>query len=107
MSYRLSRGLSPILHGFCGITNKIQLVSRPNPCPERHSPSDMTHRLKRVFAIEIEKCEKCGGKVKIIACIEDPEVIQKILKRLGLDEASQTRNRSPPVGLFSVSGQLF
>jgi len=32
-------------------------------------------RLKRVFAIEIEKCEKCGGKVKIIACIEDPEVI--------------------------------
>ena len=64
-------------------------------------------RLKRVFAIEIEKCEKCGGKVKIIACIEDPEVIQKILKRLGLDEASQTRNRSPPVGLFSVSGQLF
>jgi len=64
-------------------------------------------RLKRVFAIEIEKCEKCGGKVKIIACIEDPEVIQKILKHLGLDEASQTRNRSPPVGLFSVSGQLF
>ncbi len=64
-------------------------------------------RLKRVFAIEIEKCEKCGGKVKIIACIEDSEVIQKILKHLGLDEASQTRNRSPPVGLFSDSGQLF
>ena len=64
-------------------------------------------RLKRVFGIEIERCEKCGGKVKIIACIEDPEVIQKILKHLGLDEASQTRNRSPPVGLFSDSGQLF
>jgi len=57
--------------------------------------------------IEIERCEKCGGKVKTIACIEDPEVIQKILKHLGLDEASQTRNRSPPVGLFSDSGQLF
>ncbi len=64
-------------------------------------------RLKRVFAIEIEKCEKCGGKVKIIACIEDPEVIEKILKHLGLDEASQTRNRSPPTGLFEYSGQLF
>jgi hypothetical protein len=23
--------------------------------------------LKRVFAIEIEKCGKCGGKVKIVA----------------------------------------
>jgi len=64
-------------------------------------------RLKRVFAIEIEKCEKCGGKVNIIASIEDPEVIEKILKHLGLDEASQVKNRSPPVGLFGHSGQLF
>jgi hypothetical protein len=64
-------------------------------------------RLKRVFAIEIETCEKCGGNVKIIACIEDPEVIERILKHLGLDQASQTRNRSPPSGLFEHSGQLF
>jgi len=64
-------------------------------------------RLKRVFAIEIEKCEKCCGKVKIIACIEDAEVIEKILKHLGLDEASQARNRSPPAGLFPHSTQLF
>ena len=27
-------------------------------------------RLKRVFAIDIEKCEKCGGPVRI-ASIED------------------------------------
>ena len=32
-------------------------------------------RLKRVFAIDIEKCEKCGGAVRIIASIEDPDVI--------------------------------
>ncbi len=64
-------------------------------------------RLKRVFSIEIKKCEKCGGMVKIIACIEDAEVIEKILKHLGLDEASQTRNRSPPEGLFQHSTQRF
>jgi len=72
-------------------------------------------RLKRVFVgaairIEIEKCEKCekcGGKVKVIACIEDPEVIEKILKHLGLDETSEARIRSPPTGLFVYSGQLF
>ena len=29
-------------------------------------------RLKRVFSIEIERCEHCGGAVKIIATIEDP-----------------------------------
>lgn len=64
-------------------------------------------RLKRVFAIEIEKCEKCGGKVKIIACIEDPAVIEKILKHVGLDEASQARNRSPSEGLFPHSTRPF
>jgi hypothetical protein len=64
-------------------------------------------RLKRVFAIEIEKCDKCGGEVKIIASIEDPDVIEKILKHLGLDEESQARNRSPPEGLFPCSTQLF
>ena len=58
-------------------------------------------RLKRVFAIDIEKCEKCGGKMRVIACIEErgvapPEVIDKILKHLGLDESSTARNRSPP-----------
>ena len=64
-------------------------------------------RLKRVFAIEIEKCEKCGGKLKIIACIEDADVIEKILKHLGLDEALQARNRSPPFVLFGYPSQLF
>ena len=53
-------------------------------------------RLKRVFAIDTEKCEKCGGTMKVIACIEDPEVIDKILKHLGLDECSTVGNRSPP-----------
>ncbi len=78
----------------------------------------MTHRSFRgttsqmcfngaAIRIEIEKCKKCGGKVKIIASIEAPEVIEKILKHLCLDEASQARNRSPPKGLFPHSTQLF
>ena len=62
---------------------------------------------RAAFRIEIEKCEKCGGKVKIIASIEDPDVVEKILKHLGLDEASQARNSSPPEGLFQHSTQLF
>ena len=39
-------------------------------------------RLKRVFGIEIEGCARCGGKLKIIASIEEPEVIAKILSHL-------------------------
>ena len=39
-------------------------------------------RLKRVFNIDIKTCERCGGKVKVIASIEDPDVIAHILKHL-------------------------
>ena len=40
--------------------------------------------LKRVFDIDIEHCPHCGGTMKIIAAIEDPSVIAKILAHLGL-----------------------
>jgi hypothetical protein len=39
-------------------------------------------RLKRVYKIEIETCDQCGGVVKIIACFKDPAVIERILTRL-------------------------
>ncbi len=40
--------------------------------------------LKRVFNIDIEVCPKCAGPMKIIAAIEDPKVIKKILDHLEL-----------------------
>ncbi len=50
-------------------------------------------RLKRVFGIDIEICPGCGGAVRIIACIEDPEVIEKILTHL--DAKGAARNLPP------------
>jgi hypothetical protein len=35
--------------------------------------------LKRVFAIDIATCPQCGGKLSVIECIEDPDVIATIL----------------------------
>jgi rRNA maturation protein Nop10 len=58
--------------------------------------------LKRAFNIDIEKCESCGGVVKVIAFIEDPVVINKILTHLNLqpiaiNQISLPINRAPPV----------
>jgi hypothetical protein len=55
-------------------------------------------RLKRAFDIDIEVCERCGGMVKIIASIEDPEVIGRILEHLQSSAAAQVRPsaRAPP-----------
>ena len=73
---------------------------------ERHAAMAWTQRLKRVFNIDIEPCRECGGVVKVIACIEDPVVIAKILTHL--DEttpATETirlpeSRAPPPVCLF-------
>jgi len=49
---------------------------------EKRASMTWAQRLKRVFDIDIETCDKCGGDVRIIASIEDPAVIQKILAHL-------------------------
>jgi len=49
---------------------------------ERRAAMTWAKRLKRVFDIDIETCSECGGDVRIIASIEDPAVIQKILAYL-------------------------
>jgi hypothetical protein len=42
----------------------------------------LAQRIKRVFKIDVERRPACGGAVRIIACIEDPPVIYRILSRL-------------------------
>ena len=59
-------------------------------------------RLKRVFGIDIEICERCGEKVKIIASIEDPAVIAHILKYLQQKEALKA-DIQPPDSSFHLS----
>ena len=53
-------------------------------------------RLKRVFNIDIESCKTCGGRVKIIACIEGPGVIERILTHLERKQASTAAPCLPP-----------
>lgn len=36
-------------------------------------------RLQDVSGVEIDTCARCGGKLEVIASIEEPEVIAKIL----------------------------
>ncbi len=101
-------------HGVFSPNSKLRehvVPQKPIAQEEQRKPKaySMTwaQRLKRVFAIEIEKCEKRGGPVRVIASIEDPDVIQKILKHLGLDSAVSPQIRSPPKALFDHSPHLF
>jgi len=58
--------------------------------------------LKRVFAIEIETCARCQGRLRVIASIEEPEVIARFLAHRERDcgaaepELGPIAARAPP-----------
>jgi hypothetical protein len=64
----------------------------------KHLAMTWAQRLKRVFGIQINPCEQCGGAVKIIASIENPEVIGQILAHLGLYRPDADRRCHPARG---------
>lgn len=61
-------------------------------------------RLTRVFGIVIEDCARCGGKLKIIASIQEPEVIAKILAHLEKAAPDQFQ-RELPLGVRAPPSQ--
>jgi len=82
--------------------------ARPRPAPEppperpvsRHAALTWMQRLKRVFAIEIERCYRCGGRLEVIASLSERALIERILARVrpaGEDEEpAPFAARAPP-----------
>jgi hypothetical protein len=74
----------------------------PLPSPATHLPERPTHRcryrpfvqlLRSTFAIDLETCAHCGGRMKIIALVRDPDSIARYLRYLG--EPTEPPPRSP------------
>ena len=67
---------------------------KPNasPAAERHPRNYLWSELmKRVFAADVLACDRCGGRLRIVATIRPPETTRKILDHLGLP------SRPPPL----------
>jgi hypothetical protein len=45
--------------------------------------------LKRIFEVDLLRCSRCGGEMRIISFILDPDVIAAILRHL------QRKGRDP------------
>ena len=68
------------------------------PHGSRPAPMSWMQRLKRVFHIDIEHCGGCGGTLRVIACIETPEVIERILIHLAARNTGGIDSpRAPPL----------
>ena len=58
--------------------------------------------LWRVFGIDLEHCLQSGGEFKIIAAIEEPAVIVRILTHLRLPARAPPRSPARPLDLFQA-----
>src|SRR5690606_26299988 len=71
---------------------------------DRQRALTWAQRLKRVFAIDIATCRRCGGRLRVIASIEAPTTIERILAHLGRDAEPVDPahpSRAPPQGDLS------
>jgi len=91
-------------HGGLAPHAKLRAAIVPIPAAPTHAYSTDCHHapssparmswarlLKRVFDIDIEPCPDCGGELKIIAAIEAPGVIVRILSPLRLPALAPPR----------------
>ena len=100
-------------HGVLAPNAKLRaaIVPRAHSTSDRaaqHAPGtparlSWARLLKRVFDIDIEHCPNCGGRLKIIAAIEDPAVIVRILTHLGLPARAPPRAPARRVDLFQAT----
>ncbi|MFM7548315.1 MAG: transposase [Cyanobacteriota bacterium] len=87
-------------HGVLAPNAKLRAAVIPQPEQSDNAPAHehahgqaarmrWARLLKRVFHIDVERCA-CGGQLRILAAIEEPVMIVRILTHLGLPA------RAPP-----------
>ena len=62
--------------------NECTSIAKSESADELIAPLTWAQRLKRVFNIDISVCPLCGGTMRVIADIIDPDIIQKILDHI-------------------------
>ena len=58
--------------------------------------------MRRSLGLDVLRCPRCGGRLKLIALIKDPTVIRRVPQHLGLptDVPEARPARAPPVPLL-------
>ena len=98
----------PEVQGCVASTHRDCPAARPDAAnakekrncrPRNYSWSQLLHR---VFEFDVLKCPRCGGRMRILAAINPPDAIHKILVCLGLPA------RPPPIArAMSAAGSDF
>ena len=70
-------------------------LRRPRVRPRYRSWAEL---MRRAFEADVLACPRCGGRMIVLATIDDPAVITRILTHLGLslDPGEPAPGRAPP-----------
>ncbi len=101
-------------HGVLAPNAGLRAAVVPGPAQDTSGPSDehahgasahigWARLLKRVFDLDLEHCPQCGGEFRIIAAIEEPALIVKILTHLGLPARAPPRAPARAPALFQAA----
>jgi Putative transposase len=82
---------------------EVSASDKPRSPEAKRRSMSWAQRLKRVFNVDVSACVQCGGAVRIVASIEEPNAIRVILGHFakhGALEESYYRPpaRAPPAG---------
>ncbi len=76
----------------------IEPVSEPVSAFAARAKSAWARLIRKVYESDPLECPKCKGPMRILALINDPPVVRRILEHLELWQPQATQ-RSPPVPL--------
>jgi len=103
------RGANAGKRRFKGHSTQPMVITRgkgthkPNVSPAR-AVAALARLLKKIDQVDPLRCPHCGSEMHLIAWIEQPQVIRKILQHLNLWQRPQ---RSPPPRLFPHKLEAF
>ncbi|MBI3856235.1 MAG: transposase, partial [Planctomycetes bacterium] len=58
---------------------------------------DWATLMKRGMGLDVLSCPRCSGRMKVIAAIEEPDLISKILRSMGLPDEALPRRPARPL----------
>jgi hypothetical protein len=88
------KAAAPVPHPGCAARkHDIRSEAKSSPKPPRCHPRNYSwaELMRRVFAVDVLECPRCGARMRILAAIHPPEAIRAILDCLGLP------SRAPPI----------
>jgi hypothetical protein len=101
-----------LYHGVLAprVRRRSQVVRYARPAPDGIAltleatprPAGLTHAwtwaalMRRVFALDVLACPRCGGRLRAITTVQDPAVVRAILAHLGLAPGPDSPGPAPP-----------